>query len=116
MSLGHITLLRMPGSEDRIVYEVRSCDFASVPGDEALIGYLSIAPRARRYAFSTAGELAGQSVAPPELFELEEAEVLRKLQTEYQGHQAVPWMRRLSQVARWFMEQGTYPDRYPRQL
>lgn len=113
MSLGHISLLRMPADEDRIVYEVRSCDFAAVPGEQALIGYLSIEPVASKYAFSTAGEFAGQLVPPVELFELEEAEVFRKLRTEYPGHTGVLWVRAVSRVARWFIEQGTYPERYP---
>ena len=115
MSLGNVTLLRMPGSDDRIVYEVRSQDFSAVPGVHALIGYLSIEPGARKYSFSAAGELAGQSLAPPALFELEEAEVARKLQTEYQGYGAVLWMRRLSKLARRFMERGEYPEEYPGQ-
>lgn len=113
MSLGHISLVRIPAEGDRIAYEVRSPDFSAVPGDEVLIGHLFIDPAASTYTFSQGGELAGMRLVPPQVFELDDAAVMEKLQTEFKGCDAVLWMRRLSRVARFLMQQGNYPPRYP---
>lgn len=115
MSIGYVSLWRLDERDDQVAYEVRSCDFATVPGEEVVIGYLYIERAAGTYSFEAAGALAGTLVVPPAAFELEEAEVVRQLKSQYKDHDAIPWMRRLSRVARFLIQQGTFPERYPRE-